>query len=135
MFSEFDLSTILASLLKPVVYKVQRIRDGKSFASRYVTAHQDDKIVFSVQVSFHLKEESAISHQYTMPTVEEPEKLKNQWQLAREYLSKSETGEIQLTSFNAIEMRAKLDGEKKTLVEVNFLKITTINHYSSRFAR
>ena len=106
--------------MKPVVYKVQRIRDGKSFVTRYVTAHQDDKIVFSVQVSFHLKEESAISHQYTMPIVEEPEKLKNQWQLAREYLSKSETSEIQLLPHSVMDMRAKIDGEKRTLIEVSF---------------
>ncbi|KAE9546180.1 hypothetical protein FO519_010608, partial [Halicephalobus sp. NKZ332] len=56
-----------ASPLKPVVYKIQRIRDGRSFATRFVTAHQEDKIVFSIQISFHVKEEPAIFHQYTMP--------------------------------------------------------------------
>ena len=103
-----------------MVYKIQRIRDGRSFATRFVTAHQDDKIVFSIQISFHLKEEPAISHQYTMPKVEGPENLKSQWQLAQEYLRKSEAGEIQLSAHNAMNMHAKIEDQKNSLIEVGF---------------
>ena len=106
--------------MKPVVYKIQRIRDGRSFATRFVTAHQEDKIVFSIQISFHLKEEPAITHQYTMPKVEGPDNLKNQWQLAKEYLDKAEAGEIKITAHNAMNMHAKVEDKNNALIEVGF---------------
>ncbi|KAE9548721.1 hypothetical protein FO519_008071 [Halicephalobus sp. NKZ332] len=87
-----------ASSSKPVVYKIQRIRDGRSFATRFVTAHQEDKIVFSIQISFHVKEEPAIFHQYTMPKAEPPENLKRQWDVAKEYAEKADAGELKINS-------------------------------------
>ena len=53
----------------PISYTIQRLRDGKSFESRSVTARQDEKIVFECEMSFHRKEQGNMQHQPTMPNV------------------------------------------------------------------
>ena len=59
----------------PVVYFVDRLRDGRSFATRTVTAVQHGRAVFTVSASFHKKEEG-LAHQAAMPSVPPPEDLK-----------------------------------------------------------
>ena len=58
----------------PIVYDVDRIRDGSSFATRRVVAIQHGQAIFSMGVSFH-KPEPGYSHQITMPDVPAPETL------------------------------------------------------------
>lgn len=59
----------------PIIYQVNRVRDGKSFATRRVDAIQKGNIVFSLVASFQ-KEEQGFDHQeVTMPSVPEPETL------------------------------------------------------------
>lgn len=43
---------------KEILFQVDRTRDGKSFKTRSCNALQDNKIIFSAQVSFHKKEEN-----------------------------------------------------------------------------
>ncbi len=62
---------------KAIVYDVDRIRDGKSFATRRVVAIQDGRPIFNLSASFQ-REESSFEHQSTMPECEGPEGLKNQ---------------------------------------------------------
>jgi acyl-CoA thioesterase-2 len=38
---------------RPVVYDVERVRDGRSFSVRSVRAHQDDRLLFTTTLSFH----------------------------------------------------------------------------------
>ncbi|PIC23194.1 hypothetical protein B9Z55_016977 [Caenorhabditis nigoni] len=38
---------------RPILYQVDRIRDGKSFCTRLVKALQDGEAIFTVQISFH----------------------------------------------------------------------------------
>ncbi len=59
----------------PIVYEVERLRDGKSYSTRRVTAIQHGAAIFSIMVSFHVEEEGAFIHQDTMPDVPPPEKL------------------------------------------------------------
>lgn len=59
----------------PIIYQVERLRDGKSYATRRVTAIQHGNAIFSIMVSFHSDEESAFNHQDRMPDVPPPEKL------------------------------------------------------------
>lgn len=59
---------------KPVVYHVERIRDGGSFSTRRVTAIQNGKPIFTCSVSFHESEEG-FRHQTQMPDVPQPEDL------------------------------------------------------------
>src|SRR6201997_4398906 len=46
----------------PIIYEVDRIRDGKSFATRRVVAIQHGQAIFSMAVSFHA-DEGGLSHQ------------------------------------------------------------------------
>src|SRR4029079_886216 len=58
----------------PIIYDVDRIRDGKSFTTRRVTARQHGHPIFSMLVSFHAHEEG-LDHQAKMPDVPPPEEL------------------------------------------------------------
>ena len=51
----------------PILYQVDRIRDGRSFTTRRVVAVQHGKAIFNLQASFHIRERSP-DHQLTMPT-------------------------------------------------------------------
>jgi acyl-CoA thioesterase-2 len=58
----------------PIIYDVDRMRDGKSFTTRRVTARQHGHPIFSMLVSFHAHEEG-LDHQARMPEVPPPESL------------------------------------------------------------
>ena len=58
----------------PIIYDVDRIRDGKSFTTRRVTARQHGHPIFSMLVSFHA-DEPGLDHQMAMPKVPPPEDL------------------------------------------------------------
>jgi len=58
----------------PIIYEVDRIRDGKSFVTRRVKAIQHGQAIFSMSVSFQL-EEVGLSHQFPMPDVPKPDAL------------------------------------------------------------
>jgi acyl-CoA thioesterase-2 len=58
----------------PIIYDVDRIRDGRSFTTRRVTARQHGHPIFSMLVSFHV-DEAGLDHQATMPDVPPPEDL------------------------------------------------------------
>lgn len=60
---------------EPINYKVEALRDSKSYSTRRVTAIQHGNTIFSTIVSFHAGEQSAFDHQDTMPEVPAPEKL------------------------------------------------------------
>ena len=60
----------------PVIYEVDRARDGGSFTTRRVTAIQHGKQIFNMAASFHIKEDST-SHQHPMPDVPAPEGLQS----------------------------------------------------------
>jgi len=53
--------------LVPILYEVDRIRDGRSFTTRRVVAIQHGRAIFNLQASFH-KIEPGLSHQLEMPT-------------------------------------------------------------------
>lgn len=60
----------------PIVYDVERIRDGGSFTTRRVKAIQHGRAIFSMSSSFH-KLEPGLDHQTPMPDVPPPEALPN----------------------------------------------------------
>jgi acyl-CoA thioesterase-2 len=59
---------------KPIVYDVDRIRDGGSFTTRRVVAVQNGHPIFNLAASFQ-KLEPGFSHQDPMPPAPEPESL------------------------------------------------------------
>ena len=71
----------------PIVYTVECIRDGKSFTTRRVVAIQKGRAIFSMSVSFQVKEEG-FGHQDAMPEVPGPDGLESQMEMAERYADK-----------------------------------------------
>ena len=61
----------------PILYQVERLRDGRSFTTRRVTAIQHGEAIFALSSSFQVAEEGA-QHQAKMPTTPDPESLPNE---------------------------------------------------------
>ncbi len=51
---------------RPILYEVDRLRDGRSFTTRRVRAVQKGKVIFNLSASFELLEEG-FEHQFDMP--------------------------------------------------------------------
>jgi acyl-CoA thioesterase II len=64
----------------PIIYQVDRIRDGGSFSTRRVVAIQHGQAIFSMAASFH-KVEGGLEHQMAMPDVPPPEELPSEAEL------------------------------------------------------
>jgi acyl-CoA thioesterase-2 len=58
----------------PIIYEVDRIRDGRSFTTRRVKAIQHGQAIFSMSASFHVVE-SGLAHAFPMEDVPMPEDL------------------------------------------------------------
>ena len=69
----------------PILYEVDRIRDGNSFATRRVVAIQHGQAIFSMSASFQI-EEPGFDHQIPMPNVPPPEELPSEAELRELYL-------------------------------------------------
>jgi acyl-CoA thioesterase II len=69
----------------PIVYDVDRIRDGKSFTTRRVVAIQHGEAIFTMAVSFH-RDEGGMTHQAKMPDVRKPEELPSEAELKAQVL-------------------------------------------------
>ncbi|MHB1310793.1 MAG: acyl-CoA thioesterase domain-containing protein [Gemmatimonadaceae bacterium] len=70
-------------LTAPIVYFVDRPRDGGSFTSRRVTAIQHGEAIFHLSASFHAAE-TGLEHQAPMPAAPAPETLSPELDLIRE---------------------------------------------------
>ena len=70
-------------LKAPIVFFVDRLRDGGSFTSRHVTAIQHGEAIFHLSVSFQI-EESGLEHQAGMPVVPSPDDLRPELEVVRE---------------------------------------------------
>ena len=71
-------------LKTPIVYFVDRPRDGGSFTSRRVTAIQHGEAIFHMSASFQ-KKQTGFEHQSTMPDVPPPESIRPELELLREH--------------------------------------------------
>lgn len=69
---------------KPIIYEVDRIRDGGSFTTRRVVAIQNGEAIFSLAASFQI-EEPGFEHQDEMPAAPEPLQVPTQQELAAAY--------------------------------------------------
>ncbi len=72
---------------KPIIYDVDRIRDGKSFTTRRVVAIQDGRPIFNLSASFQ-SAEKGFEHQAEMPKRVGPDGLKNEHEAWLERLSR-----------------------------------------------
>jgi acyl-CoA thioesterase-2 len=72
----------------PILYEVDRIRDGRSFTTRRVVAIQHGKAIFNLSASFH-RPEAGLDFQLPMPSVPGPDTLptmKERWEPWKEKL-------------------------------------------------
>ncbi|MCG6856545.1 MAG: acyl-CoA thioesterase II [Salaquimonas sp.] len=69
----------------PIIYQVDRIRDGGSFTTRRVVALQHGKAIFSMSASFQVHE-PGLEHFIAMPKVTPPESLPSEKELAEKYI-------------------------------------------------
>ena len=58
----------------PIVYQVDRVRDGRSFSTRRTTAMQHGKVIFTLSASFQV-DQPGIEHGSQMPDAPDPESL------------------------------------------------------------
>lgn len=71
----------------PVVYQVDRARDGGSFTTRSVVAIQHGKQILNLSASFHI-DEDGWDYQHTMPEVGAPEDWPNRDELRQTHVAK-----------------------------------------------
>lgn len=89
----------------PIIYDVERVRDGGSFSTRRVVAEQQGEVIFILSASFQ-KAEPGFDHQADMPGVPQPEELPDESEL-RQAMVKTLEPERQafFTSERPVEMR------------------------------
>jgi len=70
----------------PIVYEVDRVRDGQRFTARRVQAIQKGEVILTMITSFQ-RPEAGLEHQAAMPDVPPPEALRPQRELITEWLA------------------------------------------------
>ncbi|MGM0632855.1 MAG: acyl-CoA thioesterase II [Pseudomonadota bacterium] len=68
----------------PIIYQVDRIRDGRSFTTRRVVAFQHGRAILNLSASFKIHEDG-YSHQDGMPDVPPPEECMTRQQLMENF--------------------------------------------------
>jgi acyl-CoA thioesterase II len=68
----------------PIVYEVDRLRDGASFATRRCNAIQHGRPIFSLSASFQIREQG-LDHALSMPDVPAPENLPSEAELYAQF--------------------------------------------------
>jgi acyl-CoA thioesterase-2 len=69
----------------PIIYEVERVRDGGSFTTRRVVAIQHGRPIFITSISFH-RQEPGLSHQARMPDVPSPDELPSEAEIKAKVL-------------------------------------------------
>lgn len=69
----------------PIIYQVEKLRDGKSFVSRSVQAIQHGRVIFQAMVSFANPEEG-LNYQIAEPNYTAPELLRSEEELKQKFI-------------------------------------------------
>ncbi len=69
---------------RPIIYQVERYRDGKTYTARRVVAIQHGRPIFTMAASFH-SPESSFDHQAKMPNVPMPDDLPAEKDLLKQF--------------------------------------------------
>jgi acyl-CoA thioesterase II len=86
----------------PIVYDVERIRDGRSFATRRVVARQHGRPIFYMTVSFQIVEEG-FDHQDVMPPTGSPEDAMDMLDMVRKIAP--ESADVWVKEWSALQLR------------------------------
>jgi acyl-CoA thioesterase-2 len=95
----------------PILYEVDRARDGKSFTTRRVVAVQHGEQIFNLSASFQVPEQG-LEHQFDRPTVKGPEGLESEEERRRRLAHQlPEAVREHVTRVNPIELRPVEDDD------------------------
>jgi len=72
---------------QPILFEVDRIRDGRSFVTRRVVARQRRKAIFNLAASFHVPERG-FEHQHRLPDVPGPEGIRSESERMRDIMDR-----------------------------------------------
>ncbi len=111
----------------PIIYEVERIRDGGSFTTRRVKGIQHGRAMFAMSASFQ-KAEASYEHQSTMPKVPMPEDLPTEAELRDRMLKllpdnmKSYWERERPIEMRPVDVRRYLDREKREPIQHVWIK-------------
>jgi acyl-CoA thioesterase II len=111
----------------PLVYTVERIRDGRSFTTRRVTVVQHGKPIFAMSASFH-RPESGLEHADPMPKVPPPEEVQRSVDRLEQALGEPlpahfRDSPIELRSVGPLSIEASLDPSLRTTRSLVWLRV------------
>jgi acyl-CoA thioesterase-2 len=86
----------------PIVYDVERIRDGKSFSTRRIVARQHGRAIYFMTASFQVPEDG-FEHQDVMPEVPAPEELEDMAEVFRRRSPENAEGWVR--EWSALDLR------------------------------
>jgi acyl-CoA thioesterase II len=112
----------------PLVYNVDRVRDGRSFTTRRVTAIQHGKPIFAMSASFHHPEPGP-EHAMPMPQVPPPESLRTSAERLEEAIGVAlqphyRDSPIDLRSVGPLSVEAMRDPALRTSQNLVWLRVT-----------
>ena len=88
----------------PILYSVDRIRDGKSFTTRRVVAIQKGRAIFSMSVSFQVME-GGLTHQFEAPAAPDTMDCLSEDELRQKYIDSIPEAHHTMERSRPIEMR------------------------------
>jgi acyl-CoA thioesterase-2 len=111
----------------PLVYTVDRVRDGHSFTTRRVAAVQHGRTIFTLSASFH-RPEPGFAHAMPMPDVPPPEDLEPNTVRLERALGVSlpprfKDNPIELRSAGALSIEAQRDPSLRTAHNLVWLRV------------
>ncbi len=114
---------------QPIIYEVERVRDGGSFSTRRVKAIQHGRVMFFTSVSFQ-KAEVSFDHQSEMPDVPGPEDLPSEKELRQRLLThlpdhiRSYWERERPSEMRPVDVSRYLDRENRTPVQHIWMRAT-----------
>jgi acyl-CoA thioesterase II len=111
----------------PLIYIVDRVRDGRSFTTRRVSAIQHGKTIFTLSASFHLSEPGPV-HADPMPDVPPPEAIERTSDRLARFFSGDTAREIgdnpvDLRSVGPLSIEAERDPSLRTTRNMVWLRV------------
>ncbi len=111
----------------PLVYTVDRVRDGHSFCTRRVTAIQHGKVIFTLSASFH-RAEQGLEHADPMPRVPPPEEVRRNSERLEEAIGMPlpvhlRNSPIDLRSVGPLSIEASRDPALRTTRNLVWLRV------------
>ncbi len=110
----------------PIVYTVDRVRDGRSFTTRRVTAIQHGKIIFTLSASFH-QAERGVEHAVPMPQAPAPEAVERTSERLRRVVGEAHARlydhPIDLRSVGPLSIEAAQDPALRTHENLVWLRV------------